>query len=134
MALKPEASIGVGLATAAVVFAVFAKALPSTADVRSLDKDNVDIQRAERQATWTAAGIVAGISLLAKDATIFVIGGATTLVMAWSHRHADQVDNTTKMARALAPTKLADVGNTASGAGAPEERVMVPFAGSASVI
>ena len=116
MALKPEASLGVALATGAVVYSVFANATPSIGDIRSLPKGNVDMQASERAATWTSAGIVAGISLLAKDATIFVIGGAMVVTMAWLHRHADQVDNTTKKARTLAPTMTADIGDTASGA------------------
>lgn len=116
MALKPEASLGVALATGAVVYSIYQNATPSLGDIRSLPKGNVDVQASERAATWTSAGVVAGISLLAKDATIFVLGGAMIVAMAWLHRHADQVDNTTKKARALNPTQTADVGDTASGA------------------
>jgi hypothetical protein len=92
MALRtPEVSIGVGLATMTVVYSIYQGALPSVADVRSLDAHNGDVEAAERLAGWTAAGVVAGISLLAKDGTVFILGGSMVVVMAWWHRHADAV-------------------------------------------
>lgn len=117
MALKPEASLMVSLATAAVVYATFQNFTPSIADVRSIDPANTDVQKSERTATWTSAGIVAGISLLAKDATIFVIGGAMVVAMAWATRHADTVDHTKDAAmRELLPTHAGGpIGNTPSG-------------------
>lgn len=112
MALKPDVSLAVGLATGTVVYGIFQNATPSIADIRSLKPGNRDVQASERGATWTAAAVVAGISLLAKDPTVFIIGGAMTIVMAWTHRHADMVDTVTKRATTLAPTKLSEVGNT----------------------
>lgn len=116
MALKPEASLGVSLATAAVVYATYTNMTPPIADIRSLDPNNTDIAKSERLATWTSAGVVAGISLLARDATIFVIGGAMVVAMAWAHRHANRVDQTKDAARQLLPTQTAGpIGNTPSG-------------------
>lgn len=132
--LKPETSLAVALATGAVVYGVYQNATPSIADIRSLESRNTDIQSAERGASWTAAAIVAGISLLAKDPTIFVIGGTMVVVMAWTHRHADLVDTVTKRATVMAPTKLADVGNTPSGVSQAPTQETVPFAYGASVI
>lgn len=114
MALKPEVSLGVALATATVVYGIYQNATPTIADIRSLESSNEDIQGAERQASWTAAAVVAGISLLAKDATIFVVGGTAVVVLAWSHRHADMVDTVTKRATPVMPTPAA-IGNTPSG-------------------
>jgi hypothetical protein len=121
MPLKPEVSLGVALATATVVYGIYQNATPPLADIRSLESGNTDIQGAERQATWTAAAVVAGISLLAKDPTIFVVGGTAVVVMAWSHRHADTVDVITKRASPVMP-KLGDIGSTPSGiTTAPEQ-------------
>jgi hypothetical protein len=93
MALRtPEVSIGVGLATATVVYGIYQGALPNVADVRSLDAHNTDIEASERLAGWTAAAVVAGISLLSKDGTVFIIGGTMVVVMSWWHRHADAVN------------------------------------------
>lgn len=89
--LPPQASLGVGLATAAVVYSIYSKALPPIADIRVADSQNRDAAAAERGATWAAVGLVSGISLIARDPDIFVIGGLTTIGLAWWHRHANMV-------------------------------------------
>jgi len=89
--LPPQASLGVGLATAGVVYAIYTKAMPPIADIRVADSQNRDLAASERLATWTAVGVVSGISLMAKDPDIFVIGGITTIALAWWHRHANMV-------------------------------------------
>lgn len=90
--LKPEVSIPAGLATAALVYGVYQHAVPNIADHRAVEADNPDAQSARRQAAWTSAAVVAGVSLLAKDPTIFVIGGAMLVALDWSTRHADAVN------------------------------------------
>lgn len=90
--LKPEASLGLSLATATVVYGIYTAALPNVADARSIDQKNTDLEAAERLAGWTAAGVVAGISLLAKDPTIFIFGAGMVIAMSWWHRHADMVN------------------------------------------
>lgn len=92
MALKPETSLTVALATGTLVFAIFQNATPTIADQRSVDSFNADLESAERQASWTAAAAVAGISLISRDPNPFIFGGAMVIVMAWAHRHADMVN------------------------------------------
>jgi len=93
MALRtPEVSIGVGLAVGTVVYGIYQGALPPVADVRSLDAHNQDVAASERMAGWTAAAVVAGISLLAKDGTVFIIGGSMVIAMSLRHRHANAVN------------------------------------------
>jgi len=87
----PEASVGVGLATAAISYSIFDMSLPPLVDVRSVESDNRDVQSAERAATWVAAAFVSAVALMTKDATVFVIGGVTIVALAWLYRHADQV-------------------------------------------
>lgn len=89
MALKRETSLGVGLATAAVVWGVYNSALPSIAEARVAKPHDQDLAAAERTATWTAAAIVGGISLIAKDPTVFVMGGTMVVALAWWHRHSN---------------------------------------------
>jgi hypothetical protein len=88
MALRPEASIGTGLAVCAVVYAIHSNFTPTMADMQALPAGNADTDAAERKATWLSAGVVAGVSLLAKDPTIFVLGSAATIALAWFSRHA----------------------------------------------
>lgn len=89
MALKREVSLGVGLATAALVWGVYNSALPSIAEARVAAPNDTDLAAAERAATWTAAAVVAGVSLLAKDPTVFILGGTMVVALAWWHRHAN---------------------------------------------
>lgn len=90
--LKPSESLIGSLALATVVYAIYQGALPPVADVRVGQNEDRDIQAAERTATWTAAGTVAIVSLLAKDPTLFTVGGFMTIVLAWWYRHANTVN------------------------------------------
>jgi len=92
MALPRATSIGTGLAVAGLVVALFMSNTPNLADIRVSNPADDDIDAAERATAWQAAAVVAGISLLAQDPTIFVIGGTTVIGMAWITRHANQVD------------------------------------------
>lgn len=90
--LKPEVSIGVGLATAAVVYGVYTTAVPTVADVRSLPQGTNDIVSAERTAAWMSAAVVGAISLIAKDPTVFILGGSMVVALSWWYKHADSVN------------------------------------------
>lgn len=90
MALKTrEASLGLGIATAALGLVVFQNAMPSVAEARSAAPNDRELSGAERAATWKAAVLVAAVALLAGDATVFIIGGAAVVGEAWVHRHAN---------------------------------------------
>jgi|SRR3954463_3387774 len=93
MALKPEASIMTSLAVAAVVFALHVQATPTQADIQALPAGTKDIDSAERKATIMSVGVVAGISLLAKDPTVFVVGGLFATGMAVWTRHSNWMDS-----------------------------------------
>lgn len=98
MALKPEISVMAALATGAVVYGVFQTSLPSVTDIRAAEQGSEDVQNSERAATWEAAALVGAISLIAKDPTIFIVGGAMTVILAWKYRHADMVNPLTHKA------------------------------------
>lgn len=116
MALKREFSLGVGLATAALVWGIYSTALPSIADVRVSQPNDRDAAAAERAASWTAAAAVAGISLIAKDPTVFVLGGSMVVVMSWWHRHSNQYNPS--LGSAVMPSTRAVMSNAMnSGAG-----------------
>lgn len=96
--LKPEVSLSVGLATAVLVYATYTSALPTIADVRVGKEDDPDIDSARKMAAWTAAGIVGAVSLIAKDPTVFVVGGAMVVALDVSYRYADAVNPALKRA------------------------------------
>jgi hypothetical protein len=93
MAMKAESSLIIGLATAAVVYGIYQVNLPTTAAVRASEPNNQHIESSRKAATWEAAAIVGGVSLLAHDPTVFVIGGAVLVLMDFTHRAANATDN-----------------------------------------
>jgi hypothetical protein len=89
MALKPEVSLTVAAATGALVYGIFSVELPTMADVHAAPPNNPFVSRSVNSAGWTAAVAVSGISLLAKDPTVFVVGGAFAAFMTWRAKHAN---------------------------------------------
>lgn len=96
--LKPEVSITVGLAVGALVYGVYSNALPTVADIRVGQAADPDVAAAEQLAAWTSAAVVAGVSLIAKDPTVFIIGGSMVIALSWWHRHANHVNPLTGLA------------------------------------
>lgn len=86
MPRKPEISLGLGLATATLVWSLYNHGLPGQADIRVGEVGNETIETVRKQNTWLAAGAVAGISLLAKDPTVFIMGGAMVIALDWLTR------------------------------------------------
>ena len=91
MALKPEISVPAALALGVAVYGIFQINLPSVTEVKAADMDNTHIESSERAATWEAAGLVATLSLIAKDPTLFLVGGVITAGLSWKYRHANLV-------------------------------------------
>lgn len=93
--MKAEVSVPAALATAALVGGIYANATPTLADIRVAPPGDPVIQSSRKQAAWLAAAAVSGISLLAKDPTIFVMGGMMVIAFDWYHRHADATNPAT---------------------------------------
>lgn len=87
--LKPEGSIMAGLAVGAVVFSVYSNATPPIADIRASQPNDTHIASSRKQAAIMSAGLVGAIALIAKDPTIFILGGAVIVGMDWWTRHAN---------------------------------------------
>lgn len=115
--LKPEVSIPVGLATAAVVYAVYSNATPPITDIRSSMANDAHIATSRKSATWIAAGIVSAISLIAKDPNIFIIGGLAVVAMDFWTRHANAVNPQTGKVDMTTPTNSATADMVSVGGG-----------------
>jgi hypothetical protein len=61
-------------------------------DVRVGPTQDKDVAAARKAAAWTSAGIVAGISLITKDPTVFAVGAGFTVILDWWYRHANAND------------------------------------------
>lgn len=99
--LKPNENLMLAAAVGAVVYGTYNIALPTIADTRGLPGGTPDIDKAEKVATWASVTVVSGISLLAKSPEVFVVGGLITIGLAWSYKHASQVDNFQTQVRSL---------------------------------
>lgn len=97
MALKPEISIGVALATGTLVYAIYERSMPGVTDVRVAPAMDPHVSTSRKTAAWTAAGLVAGISLISRDPTVFIFGGALVVALDWWYRHANATDPATGM-------------------------------------
>lgn len=96
--LQPKDSVVAGVATAALVYGIYSAALPTVAETRISDPGDGILAGSERGAAYLAAAVVGGVSLLAKDPTIFVMGGSMVIAFSWLHRHANAVDPVTGLA------------------------------------
>lgn len=95
MALKQESALLTGLGVAAVVLGITAVHMPTVAAARASAPDNKHIDSARKTQTAIAAGVVVLASLLAKDPTVFVIGGTVVIAVDMAHRLANHTDNQT---------------------------------------
>ena len=101
--MKPDTEMSIALAASVMAYGAYQLALPSAADIRSLEPNNKDIQSAERVAAWTAATLVSLVALMTKSPAVFTLGGATVIASSWTTRHADQVSNVSHKASAMVP-------------------------------
>lgn len=87
--LKPEGSITLGAATAALVYATYQFSLPPTAIMHATSPQDVNIEAGRKKAAWTSAAVVGAVALIARDKTIFVLGGLMLVALDWHARHAN---------------------------------------------
>lgn len=86
MASRPEISIPAALATGTLVYTIYNRGLPPALDLRATKVGDPTVEAVRKQNVWTAAAAVAGISLIAKDATVFIVGGAMVVILDWMTR------------------------------------------------
>jgi len=128
VALAPEASILGGLAVGGVVIGIHQVAKPSQADIQALPAGTPDIDRANKTATWMSVLAVCGISLMAKDPGIFIIGSAVTVGMKLWSDHSNFTESV--MGRYLSPSEAASAGTQATGPAQAETEPYQMFADS----
>lgn len=83
---KPEVSLGMALGTGALVYGTYQHFVPNQADVRVGKPGDETLEKARKQAAWFSAAIVGGISLIAKDPAIFIVGGLMVVALDWATR------------------------------------------------
>lgn len=86
---KDAQSVLLAASVGAVVVGINQAVAPSLADVSASPPDDDIIAKNAKTAGWLSAGVVAGISLLMKDPTVFVIGSAITIGYVWWYNSAN---------------------------------------------
>src|SRR5690349_21027459 len=89
ISLKPSEEVQVAALSAAVVYGIFQLDAPNLSDVKATKAGNTNVHGSVKTAAWTSAVAVAGIALLAKSPTIFVVGSVMTVVESWKYYHAN---------------------------------------------
>jgi hypothetical protein len=87
--LKPEGSMLLGGVTVLMVLAVYGKTLPTTAIMHATAPNDMNLEAGRKKATITAEVLLGAISLITRDANIFILGGLTIIALDWHARHAN---------------------------------------------
>jgi hypothetical protein len=100
--LKPENSLIAGMAVVGLVVANYNLHNGTAASCAASDSWEPNLKTSNSKAGYTSLVMVAGISLLAKDANIFILGCAAIIAMHSSYIHSIAVEPKTG-ALAMAP-------------------------------
>src|SRR5215469_11422968 len=99
MALKPvftpENSVIAGLATVGLVAATYQLTVGQVSAVHLTPAYEPNTAISIKKAGWTSLAIVAGVSLLARDPNIAILGGAAIIAFHAHYRHASMSDHQT---------------------------------------
>jgi len=87
--LKPDGSVAMGIATAALVVFIFKSQLPDNGVVHMTPPNDMNIDKARKKATWTSIGVLSAITLLTRDVNVYVLGGVVTAALDFNARHAN---------------------------------------------
>lgn len=80
-AFKPENSLIAGFAVVGLVIANYNLHNGSGVSNRATDANHPVAQSANKTAGWTSLALVAGVSLIAKDPNIFILGTAAIIAL-----------------------------------------------------
>jgi hypothetical protein len=86
---KPEGSMIGAIATAILTAAIYKNGLPDVATMHATDANDINLEASRKKSTLTAAGVLSAITLLTRDANIFILGGVTLFALDLSARHAN---------------------------------------------
>ncbi len=86
--LKPEGSIVAGIATGALVIAIYQMNVGNVVQIHMTPAHDTNVEASRKKAAIQAVAAVSAVSLLTKDATIFILGGGMIVLLDWHVRHA----------------------------------------------
>jgi hypothetical protein len=87
--LKPSEELQVSALTTALVYGIWQLNAPNLSSVKAAQPNNSTVHSSVKTAAWTSAVVTAGIALLAKSPTVFIVGGAVTVLESWKYYHGN---------------------------------------------
>ena|ERR1700744_6278844 len=93
--LKPEGSVAAGLATMGAVYGVYQLNVGTASGAQATDANHPILESSRKKAGYQALILVAGVGLIARDANIIILGGATIIGMELTYRHSIMADPAT---------------------------------------
>jgi len=101
MASRPEITLPAALAVGTLVWAIHSRGLPASVDVRAASEPGDEmLETVRKRNAWMSAAVVAGISLIAKDHVIFIVGGLmvvaldiATRIDIWTDPNSNKVES-----------------------------------------
>lgn len=90
--LKPEASVTAGIATIIGVYGVYQLSIGPVALAQATDANHPAMATSRKKAGWMALTLVAGLTLITKDANVGILGGGTIIAMELAYRHGIMAD------------------------------------------
>lgn len=108
--LKPENSIIAGVATIALVAGVYQLDIGPVSQVHASDAGHGANTAGIKKAGYTSLIMVAGITLLARDPNILILGGAAIIALHAHYRHANLVNPNTNQVEGPGPAAYAPAG------------------------
>lgn len=86
--LSGENSIIMSLAAVGLVVSIYNMKVGPVSDVHATDANDINMAASVKKAGWESVAAVAGVTLLAKDLNIAILGGAAIIAEELSYRHA----------------------------------------------
>lgn len=79
-------------ATGAMVLGIYQIGSPGVANVKASEPNDAVLSSTERGAAWLSAAVVAGVSIIAREPLVFVLGSTMIIGLSWWHRVANMSD------------------------------------------
>lgn len=90
--LSPEGSIVSGIAVMGVVYGIYQLDVGPVSSAQASDANHPVLETSRKKAGYTAFILVAGITLITRDANVGILGFASIVAMEAHYRHAIMAD------------------------------------------
>jgi|SRR5450755_3312351 hypothetical protein len=109
--LSPEGSVVSGLAVAGSVYAIYQLDIGPVSQAAASDANHPVLESSRKKAGYTAFVLVAGMTIISKDANVGILGFASIIAMEAHYRHAIMADPATGIIQPPAGTAYQPAGN-----------------------